>query len=69
MGPFEELSFSFAERATCVKGKLRHKGFQRSRRPEINIAGYLVVHVLHKFDPCGGPRGKPMSLEVCPFLC
>ena len=69
MGAFEELSFSFAEKGTCVNGKLCHKGFQHSRHPEINSAGYLVVHVLHKIDPCGGPHGNPSSLEIRPSLC
>ena len=68
-GAFEELSFSFAEGGTCVNGKLCHEGFQCSHCLEINSAGYLIVHVLHKIDPCGGPRGNPSSLEVFPSLC
>ena len=69
MGAFEELLFSFAEGGTCVNGKFCHKGFQRPRRPEVNSAGYLIVHVLHKIDPRRGQRGNPSSLEVRPSLC
>ena len=69
MGTAEKLSFSFAERSACVDGKLCHEGFQRSRRLEIDSAGYLVVHMLHKIDPCGGPHKNPSSLKVRPLLC
>ena len=69
MGIFETLSFSVAERSACLNGKLCHKGLQCARRPEVDSAGYLVVHVLHKVDPCGGPHRKPSSLKVRPPLC
>ena len=69
MGAFEELSFSFAEGGTCVNGKLCYESFQCVRHPEINSVGYLIVHVLHKIDPCGGPRRNPSSLEIHYSLC
>ena len=63
MGTFEELSFSFAEGGTCVNGKLCYESFQCARRPEINSAGDLVVHVLHKIDPCEGATQVSVEIE------
>ena len=66
---FEKLSLGFTKGSTCVDGELHHKCFKGSRCPEINSAGYLVVHPFQYIKSCGGPIRKLTFLEVHPSLC